>query len=215
MTNFCDEPELRLNPRRMTTATQLSLLGEPAAGLPEGFEYRAELVSRREEVDLIEAFRALDFKPFEFHGYFGNRRTVSFGWHYDFASSRVRPASEMPDFLLPLRDRAAAFARITPDAFEHALITEYAPGAGIGWHRDRPVFDEVIGISLGARCRFRLRRKEGDTWRRAAIELAPRSAYLLRGPVRRDWEHSIPPLDELRYSVTFRSVKPAGKSAAP
>ena len=199
----------------MPSATQLSLLDAPATGLPDGFEYRPELVSPKDEAALIEAFRALDIKPFEFHGYFGNRRTVSFGWHYDFASSRVQPASEMPEFLLPLRDRAAAFARITPDAFEHALITEYAPGAGIGWHRDRPVFDEVIGISLGARCRFRLRRKEGNTWRRAAIELAPRSAYLLRGPVRRDWEHSIPPLDELRYSVTFRSVKPAGKSAAP
>jgi len=199
----------------MPSATQLSLLDAPATGLPDGFEYRPELASPEDEAALIEAFRALDFKPFEFHGYFGNRRTVSFGWHYDFASSRVRPASEMPEFLLPLRDRAAAFARITPDAFEHALITEYAPGAGIGWHRDRPVFDEVIGISLGARCRFRLRQKEGNTWRRAAIELAPRSAYLLRGPVRRDWEHSIPPLDQLRYSVTFRSVRPSAKSAAP
>jgi alkylated DNA repair dioxygenase AlkB len=199
----------------MPSATQLSLLDAPATGLPDGFEYRPELASPEDEAALIEAFRALDFKPFEFHGYFGNRRTVSFGWHYDFASSRVQPASEMPDFLLPLRDRVAAFARITPDAFEHALITEYAPGAGVGWHRDRPVFDEVIGISLGARCRFRLRRKEGNTWRRAAIELAPRSAYLLRGPVRRDWEHSIPPLDQLRYSVTFRSVRPSVKSAAP
>jgi alkylated DNA repair dioxygenase AlkB len=120
----------------------------------------------------------------------------------------------MPEFLLPLRDRAAAFARLPPDALEHALITEYAPGAGIGWHRDRPVFDDVIGLSFGAPCRFRLRRKQGDAWQRAAIELRPRSAYLLRGPVRLDWEHSIPPLDQLRYSVTFRSVKPSAKSAA-
>src|SRR5437762_117127 len=207
MTNFCDEPELRLNPRRMTTATQLSLLGEPAAGLPEGFEYRAELVSRREEVDLIEAFQALDFKPFEFHGYFGNRRIVSFGWHYDFAASRVRRVGDLPDFLMPLRDRAAAFAGIDPAAFEHALVTEYSPGAGIGWHRDRPVFEDVIGISLGASCRFRLRRKQGASWQRAALTLEPRSAYLLHGPVRREWEHSIPPVEHLRYSVTFRSVK--------
>src|SRR5437764_1816624 len=189
----------------MPSATQLSLLDAPATGLPDGFEYRPELASPEDEAALIEAFRALDFKPFEFHGYFGNRRTVSFGWHYDFASSRVRSASEMPDFLLPLRDRAAAFAWIIPDAFEHALITEYAPGAGIGWHRDRPVFDDVVGISLGASCRFRLRRKQDGGWERAAIELAPRSAYLLRGPVRREWEHSITPLDRLRYSVTFRS----------
>ena len=137
---------------------------------------------------------------------------MSFGWHYDFASSRVKPATDIPDFLLPLRDKAAEFADIDPAALEHALVTEYAPGAGIGWHRDRPVFDDVIGISLAAPCRFRLRRKRGGGWGRTAIELAPRSAYLLRGPVRRDWEHSIPPLDQLRYSVTFRSVKSSGKS---
>src|SRR5437868_13112958 len=90
----------------MPSATQLSLLDAPATGLPDGFEYRPELVSPKDEAALIEAFRALDIKPFEFHGYFGNRRTVSFGWHYDFASSRVQPASEMPEFLLPLRDRS-------------------------------------------------------------------------------------------------------------
>src|SRR6476661_1509189 len=114
----------------MSSASQLSLLDEQTTGLPDGFEYRPGLVSPEDEADLIEAFRALDFRPFEFHGYFGNRRTVSFGWHYDFASSRMRPASHMPEFLLPLRDRAAVFARVPRDAFEHALITEYMPGAG-------------------------------------------------------------------------------------
>jgi alkylated DNA repair dioxygenase AlkB len=198
-----------LNPGEMDSSTQLSLLEEPARALAEGFEYRPELVSLDQQAELIERFRALDFKPFEFHGYFGNRRVVSFGWHYDFAASRVRPAADIPDFLLPLRDRAAAFARLAPAQLEHALVTEYAPGAGIGWHRDRPVFDDVIGISLGAPCRFRLRKKRGDGWERAAIELMPRSAYLLRGPVRREWEHSISPLDRLRYSVTFRSKAPA------
>jgi len=193
----------------MPSAAQLSLLDEPARSLPEGFEYRPALVTPEEEVELIERFQALDFKPFEFHGYFGNRRVVSFGWHYDFAASQVRRAEEIQAFLLPLRDRAAGFAGIGPAALEHALVTEYGPGAGIGWHRDRPVFDDVIGISLGVPCRFRLRRKHGTTWQRAAIELLPRSAYLLRGQVRREWEHSIPPVDELRYSVTFRSVKAA------
>jgi alkylated DNA repair dioxygenase AlkB len=197
----------------MSTATQLSLLDEATPSLPEGFVYRPELVMSAEEAELVAEFHTLDFKPFEFHGYFGNRRTVSFGWHYDFASSRVRSASDIPDFLLPLRDKAAAFAGIDAASLEHALVTEYAPGAGIGWHRDRPAFDEVIGISLGAPCRFRLRKKRGSGWERAAIQLAPRSAYLLRGPVRREWEHSIPPLDKLRYSVTFRGVKPSAKSA--
>jgi alkylated DNA repair dioxygenase AlkB len=197
----------------MASQTQLSLLDEPVRSLPDGFEYRPGLVTPQHEAELIERFQALDFKPFEFHGYFGNRRVVSFGWRYDFAASRVHRAHDVPDFLLPLRDRAAAFAGIDPMALEHALLTEYSAGAGIGWHRDRPVFDDVIGISLGAPCRFRLRRKQGATWQRAAIELMPRSAYLLRGPVRREWEHSIPPLEQLRYSVTFRSVKAAAESA--
>ena len=196
----------------MPSAAQLSLLDEPARSLPEGFEYRPALVTPEEEVELIERFQALDFKPFEFHGYFGNRRVVSFGWHYDFAASRVRRVADLPDFLMPLRARAAAFAGIDPAAFEHALVTEYSPGAGIGWHRDRPVFDDVIGISLGASCRFRLRHKQGASWQRAALTLEPRSAYLLRGPVRREWEHSIPPVEQQRYSVTFRSVKTSSKS---
>jgi alkylated DNA repair dioxygenase AlkB len=191
----------------MVSATQLSLLDEPVRSLPEGFEYRPGLVPPSDEAELIERFPALDFKPFEFHGYFGNRRIVSFGWHYDFAASRVQQAQDLPDFLLPLRDRAAIFAGIDPAALEHALVTEYSPGAGIGWHRDRPVFDDVIGISLAAPCRFRLRRKQGAGWQRAALELMPRSAYLLHGPVRGEWEHSIPPVEHLRYSVTFRSVK--------
>jgi alkylated DNA repair dioxygenase AlkB len=191
----------------MTSQTQLSLLDEPAQSLPDGFKYRPALAMPGEETELLEQFPALDFKPFEFHGYFGNRRVISFGWHYDFAASQVRRVADLPDFLLALRDRAALFAGIDPAALEHALVTEYSPGAGIGWHRDRPVFDDVIGISLGASCRFRLRRKQGASWQRAALTLEPRSAYLLRGPVRREWEHSIPPVGHLRYSVTFRSVK--------
>ena len=196
----------------MPSAAQLSLLDESTRSLPEGFEYRPGLVTPEEQAELIERFQALDFKPFEFHGYFGNRRVVSFGWHYDFAASQVRRVGELPDFLMPFRDRAAAFAGIDPAAFEHALVTEYSPGAGIGWHRDRPVFDDVIGISLGAPCRFRLRRKQAASWQRAALTLEPRSAYLLRGPVRREWEHSIPPVEHLRYSVTFRSVKASSQS---
>src|SRR5438552_3030260 len=133
----------------MTVAAQLSLLDDPARSLPDGFEYCPGLVTSGEETELIEQFQVLDFKPFEFHGYFGNRRVVSFGWHYDFAASQVQRADEIPAFLLPLRDRAARSAGIGPAALEHALVTEYGPGAGSGWHRHRPVFDDVIGISLG------------------------------------------------------------------
>src|SRR5690606_24325806 len=113
---------------------------------------------------------------------------------------------EIPDFLHPLRVRAAAFAGLAPLALEHVLLTEYAPGAGIGWHRDKPVFGEVVGVSLLAPCAFRLRRRRESGWERAAFEAEPRSAYLLSGPARRDWEHSIAPMQRLRYSATFRTL---------
>jgi alkylated DNA repair dioxygenase AlkB len=119
----------------------------------------------------------------------------------------------MPPFLLPLRRRAAALAGLGPAAFQHALVTEYAPGAGIGWHRDKAVFDEVVGVSLGSACDFRLRRrKHGNTWERATVVAEPRSAYLLRGPARTEWEHSIPAVDRLRYSITFRNFRAADGS---
>ena len=195
------------------SASQLSLL-EPVSALPEGFVYRPELVAPEQEVELIEQFRGLDFREFEFQGYLGKRRVVSFGLHYDFAERRVREAAEIPAFLLPLRDRAAAFAGLAAAALEHALVTEYAPGAAIGWHCDRPVFQDVIGISSCSPCRFSFRRRHGLGWERASLVLATRSAYLLRGPARHQWEHSIPPAEALRYSVTFRSVKPSAVSAA-
>ena len=187
---------------------QLDLL-EPPSTLPEGFLYRPELISDAEEAELIAQFAGLPFREFEFHGYYGKRRTVSFGLHYDFGYMKVHESGPMPDFLLPLRDRAAGFAEIGAAALRHALVTEYAPGAPIGWHRDRPVFGDVIGVSFASACRFRFRRKRGSGWQRSAVTLEPRSVYLLRGPVRSEWEHSIPPAEELRYSVTFRTVRTA------
>jgi len=112
---------------------------------------------------------------------------------------------------LPLRERAAEFAGLEPQALEHALLIEYRPGAGIGWHRDRPQFGDVIGISLLASCTFRLRRKINATWIRRTLTAEPRSAYLLRSGSRTEWEHSIPPLETLRYSVTFRTVRKSMK----
>jgi alkylated DNA repair dioxygenase AlkB len=149
----------------------------------------------------------LPFKEFEFHGFLGKRRTVSFGWHYDFNGGGLKQAGEFPEFLVSLRQRAAEFAALEPSALEHALLIEYRPGAGIGWHRDRPQFGDVIGISLLAPCTLRLRRKAGARWARRSLTLRPRSAYLLRGASRTEWEHSISPLAALRYSVTFRTVR--------
>lgn len=182
-------------------------LWDPPPALPEGFEYRPNLLSPAEEAELLGYISQLDFKPFEFHGYLGNRQVVSFGLHYDFAGGGMTRAEEIPGFLLPLREKAAVFAGVAGEKLEHVLVAQYPPGAGIGWHRDRPAFGDVIGVSLASACRFRLRRKSGAGWQRAALRVEPRSIYLLRGPARWEWQHSIPPGEQLRYSVTFRSVK--------
>jgi alkylated DNA repair dioxygenase AlkB len=180
----------------------------PPPGLPEGLAYRPDLVSAEEEAELVARLAALTFQPFQFHGFEGNRRVVSFGWRYDFNEGGLKRAEPFPDWLRLLAARAAAFAGLAPDAFAHALLTEYAPGAGIGWHRDRPQFEDVVGVSFLAPCRLRFRLRQETGWRRANVTVAPRSAYLLRGPARRAWEHSIPPLQALRYSITFRSFRP-------
>ena len=173
---------------------------------PQGLRYAREVISREEEEALTRHIAALPFAPFEFQGFLGNRRTVSFGLHYDFSGSGLQPADPIPDFLLPVRAKAAAFAGLDADTLVHALAIEYAPGAGIGWHRDRQVFDEVVGISLLAPAPLRFRRKAGAKWERWTITAEPRSAYLLTGEVREEWEHSIPPVAELRYSITFRTL---------
>jgi alkylated DNA repair dioxygenase AlkB len=189
------------------TSSQLSFFGGPA-GLPEGFRYQAELITVGEEADLIAAMSGLPFKEFEFQGYTGKRRVVSFGWQYVFDGSGLRKTEDMPDFLLPLRAKAAEFAGIAPDELQHVLLTEYRPGAPIGWHKDRSVFGETVGISLLSPCRFRFRRAGGDgRWERASLIVEPRSAYLLAGPSRTEWEHSIPAVEELRYSITFRNLR--------
>jgi alkylated DNA repair dioxygenase AlkB len=185
---------------------QLSLL-EPSPSLPEGLAYRAELVSPGEEAELLEHFRELDFREYEFHGYLGKRRVVSFGLHYDTNESTVRNTEDIPGFLLTLRQKAAAFAGLAPSELQQALVTEYTLGAAIGWHRDRPAYRDIIGVSFSSSCRFRLRRKRGSGWERASLLVEPRSVYLLRGPARTEWQHSIPPAERLRYSVTFRSLR--------
>ena len=179
---------------------------EPPPDLPGGLRYRAELITPEDERALVTQFETLPFKPFEFHGYTGHRQVVSFGWRYDFGRRSLDRTAPIPDVLLPLRDKVAAFTGHAPSAFEQALVSLYEPGAAIGWHRDRPEFDQVAGVSFLTPCRFRLRRKVGTGWERKAFEAAPRAAYLLSGPARTDWEHSIPPLEARRYSVTFRTL---------
>jgi alkylated DNA repair dioxygenase AlkB len=178
-----------------------------SADLPEGFSYRPDFLSAAEEQDLAPCLAGLPFRQFEFRGYLGKRRVVSFGWSYDFNKGALSPAGDIPGFLLPVRDRAAAFAGRRPAELQHALVTEYAAGTEIGWHRDRPEFGEVVGISLLSPCTFRFRRRRGSTWQRASLTAEPRSAYLLQGPARTEWQHSIPAVGALRYSITFRTVR--------
>jgi alkylated DNA repair dioxygenase AlkB len=174
---------------------------------PAGFGYRGDVLPPEEEQSLVGRFADLPFKPFEFHGFLGKRRIVSFGWRYDYGAQRVQPSIPMPDFLLPLRERAAAMAGLAAERLQQALVTEYAPGAAIGWHRDKPMFKDVVAFSFLSPCRLRLRRRRGEAWKRWAIEVQPRSGYMLRGAARHEWEHSIPPVEALRYSVTFRDFR--------
>jgi alkylated DNA repair dioxygenase AlkB len=175
--------------------------------LPDGFRYQPDLISPTEEQHLIQQIGPLPFQAFNFQGYTANRRTLSFGYRYDWDSRRLEPADPIPDFLLPLRDRAAAFANLPAPSLAHVLVSEYSPGSAIGWHKDKPAFAEVVGISLLSPCPFRLRRAlPTGKWRRHTLTAAPRSAYLLSGPARTQWEHSIPPVDALRYSITFRTL---------
>ncbi len=184
---------------------QLGLFGA-ASTLPEGLRVAADLVSTREEAPLLARLQELPFKAFEFHGYVGKRRVVSFGWQYDFNHGKLRKADDIPDFLLSLREAAAEFAGLPPSELQHVLLTEYTPGAGIGWHRDAPMFgSRVVGVSLGATCRMRFQRGKGADRLTYSIDLAPRSAYVLSGAARWSWQHSIPAVNELRYSITFRT----------
>jgi alkylated DNA repair dioxygenase AlkB len=179
---------------------------------PPGLLHQQDFIDVEEESALLAEAQTLTFKPFAFHGWFGKRETVSFGWRYDFNDSRVHEASPIPPFLLPLRERAARFAGLAPLQLEQALVVRYGAGAGIGWHRDRPVFDKVVGISLMSPCVLRFRRRDGRAFRRFALDAQPRSAYLLTGEIREEWEHSIAPMESMRYSITFRSLREAADS---
>jgi DNA oxidative demethylase len=184
------------------------------APLIAGLRYAEEVISEADEEALVDHLVATDLSPFRFHGWLGNRKTKSFGWRYDFDDASFSPAEPIPDWLEPLRRKAADFAGLQPNEFVHALLARYDPGAGIGWHRDRDVFDHVVGISLASAATLRFRRRKPGGFDRAKLDVAPRSAYLLSGEVRWDWEHSITPGGELRFSITFRAMSDKGRRVA-
>lgn len=197
--------------RWIAMAPQLDLFAGESQW-PHGFAYETDFLEPAEEQELARRIAELPFEPFAFHGFLGKRRIVSLGWQYVFDGSGLKRTEDIPAFLLPLRARAAAFAGLPPEQMQHVLVTEYAPGAGIGWHKDRSVFGEVVGLSLLAPARLRFRRRRGERWERLSLTAEPRSAYLLSGEARTDWEHSIPGVEALRYSITFRNFR---ESAAP
>lgn len=184
------------------------------APLIAGLDYREHFITAAEEAALLERLGSLDLAPFRFHGWLGNRKTHSFGWRYDFDDASFSPTEPLPEWLLPLRDRVAAFSGMSPSDFVHVLVARYDPGAGIGWHRDRPVFDRVAGVSLGTPARLRFRRRTAAGFDRTALDVAPRSAYLLSGEARHEWEHSIAPGHALRCSITFRTLSDLGRCEA-
>jgi DNA oxidative demethylase len=185
-----------------------------APPLLAGLSHVEALIDAGEEAALLAELAALDLSPFRFQGWVGKRLTVSFGWRYDFDDASFAATAPVPAWLLPLRARAAAFARLDPEALMQAMVTRYDPGAGIGWHRDRPLFEDVIGVSLGAPAVLRLRRRRPGGFERRALPLAPRSAYHLAGEARHGWEHSIAPIEATRWSITFRSLSEKGRIAS-
>jgi DNA oxidative demethylase len=187
------------------------LFSEP---LIAGLDYREQFIGAAEERALLDRLSTLELAPFRFHGWLGNRKTQSFGWRYDFDDASFTRTEPIPEWLQPLRDKAAAFASVAPAEIHHALVARYDPGAGIGWHKDRDVFDKVVGISLNTPAILRFRQRSGAGFRRASLEVEPRSAYLLSEEVRRDWEHRIVPGDQLRFSITFRTLSAKGRKIA-
>jgi alkylated DNA repair dioxygenase AlkB len=177
------------------------------APLVPGLATQADIISTEEEAFLIAKIDAEGLSPFRFQQWTGKRLTRSFGWSYDFENGRFAPTDPLPDWLEPVKRRAAAFAGLAPDKFVQALLIRYDQGAGIGWHKDRPVFEHVVGISLGNAATLRLRQRAAGGFARVKAELAPRSIYHLSEEVRHKWEHSIAPMEVPRWSITFRSLR--------
>jgi DNA oxidative demethylase len=180
--------------------------------LPEGFEYHSDWITTEEEQRLLAHVEQLLFADVRMHGVIAKRMVVHFGWDYGYDSWTISRTDPIPEWLLPLRVRAASAMGIQTEAIQEVLVTRYEPGAGIGWHRDAPMFGPVIlGVSLVGSCRMRFQRTMGGERHTADAVLSPRSSYVLGGAARSAWQHSIPPTKELRYSITFRTLKEAAE----
>jgi alkylated DNA repair dioxygenase AlkB len=184
---------------------QLALFESPPPQ-PEGLRYVAGFVSPAIEQKLISEIRDLPLQPFQFGEFEGKRRVASFGFRYDYGSRQVQRADPIPVWL---EETVAQVEKFGDPAtrIQQVLCTEYDVGVGIGWHRDKPHFDQVFGLSMGSKCKFRFRRPTGRTWERFTLDTEPRSLYMMSGPSRQAWEHSIPAVEAMRYSITFRTLR--------
>jgi alkylated DNA repair dioxygenase AlkB len=180
-----------------------------AEELPEGFLYRDEFLTEVEESELLRIFGGLDFAAYDYHGYLAKRRVVRYGVNYDINTREPSETTQaVPDFLLSARERAAQFAEVSADDLVQAMVSEYSVGTPIGWHRDAPQFGTIVGISLGSACRMRLKPYQSTGKNKVlSLRLERRSIYVMRGAARSQWQHSIPAVDEMRYSITFRTLR--------
>jgi alkylated DNA repair dioxygenase AlkB len=193
---------------------QLALFPEQNAG-PAGLRYRPEFVSKTTEHELVSRISELPLKPFQFGAYEGKRRVASFGFRYDYALRKLEEADPIPGWLTSIIGSVEKFGGLRDGSVRQILCTEYDAGVGIGWHRDKPHFDQVLGLSLASSCKFRFRRADGDKWQRFTLTAEPRSLYLMSGEARQVWEHSIPAVEQQRYSITFRTMRANAPAAGP
>jgi alkylated DNA repair dioxygenase AlkB len=185
---------------------QLSLFADRSAS-PEGLRYQPDFIDAVTEAELIAHLEALPLQPFQFGAYEGKRRVASFGFRYDYGLRRLEEAEPIPGRLTPVIRSVEKFGGLPAGSIGQVLCTEYDAGVGIGWHRDKPHFDEIFGLSLKASCKLRFRRPAGAKWERFTLVAEPRSLYMMSGASRQVWEHSIPAVEQRRYSITFRTMK--------
>jgi len=180
---------------------------------PQGLVYRPEVLAVDEEAELLTILRELRFDPIVLHGQAARRTARHYGLDYDYEARTPMPGEPVPDWLLPVRARAAELAGHEPEELVEILVQNYPVGSTIGWHRDAPAFGTVIGVSVGGRSRLRFQRGKGEARRVWEVLLEPRSGYVLAGESRRSWQHSMPPTKEQRWSITFRTLKSASSAA--
>jgi alkylated DNA repair dioxygenase AlkB len=189
------------------------------SGLPPGLRYEPGFLSPPEEAALLQWIATLPLQEARYKAYTARRRVLGYGSRFDYDLKHLKPADPIPAALLPLRDRAAQWAGIEAASLANALVSEYRPGTPLGWHRDVPDYEQVIGVSLGGEARMRLRRYPPLSPKKAdmlSLELEPRSIYGLQGEARWGWQHSIAPTPALRWSITFRTLRqPAQRGGAP